>query len=143
MKQTLTAFISGLLFGLGLLLAGMANPAKVQDFLDITGAWDPSLAFVMLGAIVIGWIAFNIAAKRENSLLNLTMHLPTAKHLDKRLMLGSTAFGVGWGLAGICPGPALVLVGAGNTKGMLFALAMIVGMVIFELVEIQRLRHTK
>jgi len=143
MKQTLTAFISGLLFGLGLLLAGMANPAKVQDFLDITGAWDPSLAFVMLGAIMIGWIAFNIAAKRENSLLNLTMHLPTAKHLDKRLILGSAAFGVGWGLAGICPGPALVLVGAGNTKGMLFALAMIVGMVIFELVEIQRLRHTK
>lgn len=143
MKQTLTAFTSGLLFGLGLLLAGMANPAKVQDFLDITGAWDPSLAFVMLGAIMIGWIAFNIAAKRDNSLLNLTMHLPTAKHLDKRLVLGSTAFGVGWGLAGICPGPALVLVGAGNTKGMLFALAMIVGMVIFELVEIQRLRHTK
>jgi uncharacterized protein len=143
MKQTLTAFISGLIFGLGLLLAGMSNPAKVLDFLDITGAWDPSLAFVMLSAIAIGWIAFRYAAKRDNSLLNLTMHLPTTKHIDKRLVIGSAAFGIGWGLVGICPGPALVLVGSGNSKGLLFTLAMVTGMVVFELIEMQRLRHTK
>lgn len=143
MKQTFTAFISGLLFGLGLILAGMANPAKVLDFLDLTGAWDPSLAFVMLGAILVGSVAFAVAAKRPSSLLDLTMHLPTTKHLDKRLVIGSMAFGAGWGLAGICPGPALVLVGAGNSKGILFAIAMIVGMGLFELIEIQRLRHTK
>lgn len=143
MKPTLTAFVSGLLFGIGLILAGMANPAKVLGFLDIAGAWDPSLALVMVGAIAVGSIAFAIAAKRDSSWLALTMHLPTAKHLDKRLVLGSLAFGAGWGMAGICPGPALVLVGAANSKGVVFTVAMLAGMALFELIEIVRLRHAK
>lgn len=143
MKPTLTAFVSGLLFGIGLILAGMANPAKVLGFLDIAGAWDPSLALVMVGAIAVGSIAFAIAAKRDSSWLALTMHLPTAKQLDKRLVLGSLAFGAGWGLAGICPGPALVLVGAANSKGVVFTVAMLAGMALFELIEIVRLRHAK
>lgn len=141
MKQSITALVSGLLFGIGLILAGMADPSKVLGFLDIAGAWDPSLALVMIGAIAVGSMAFAMAGKRNKSLLALTIHIPTAKHIDKRLVLGSLAFGSGWGLAGICPGPALVLVGTGNSKGLLFAVAMLVGMALFELIEIVRLMN--
>lgn len=129
----LAAFASGLIFGLGLLLAGMANPAKVLDFLDITGAWDPSLAFVMVGAIVVGIFAFSWAAKHPLSLLNQTIHLPSAQVIDQKLMIGAGLFGIGWGLIGICPGPALVLLGAGNQQGIIFTMAMIAGMGLFEL----------
>lgn len=131
----ITALLAGLIFGLGLMLAGMANPAKVLAFLDLAGQWDPSLALVMGGAIAIGLAAFAIAKKRSLSFLRLSMHLPASRVIDKRLVLGSLAFGVGWGLAGICPGPALVLLGTGNLKGVVFFVAMLMGMGIFELLE--------
>lgn len=142
-KNNFLALLSGLLFGLGLILSGMANPAKVLGFLDLAGAWDPSLALVMGGAIAVGTVVFAIAGKRDLSLLGLTIHLPTARHIDNRLVLGSLAFGIGWGLAGVCPGPALVLLGTGSVKGLVFVFAMLVGMGIFEYLEIRRLRHNK
>ncbi len=142
-KNNIFALLSGLLFGLGLILSGMANPAKVLGFLDLAGLWNPSLAFVMGGAIAIGIIAFAIARKRSASLLGLPMHLPTSREIDKRLILGGLTFGIGWGLAGICPGPALVLLGAGSVKGLVFVIAMLVGMGIFEWLEIRRLHHHK
>ncbi|NOT14894.1 MAG: YeeE/YedE family protein [Methylotenera sp.] len=132
------ALFSGLIFGLGLILAGMANPAKVLGFLDITGAWDPSLALVMCGAITIGAIAFTIAKKRQVTFLGLNLHLPTAHKADIRLALGSILFGIGWGLSGICPGPALVLLGTGIAKGFYFASFMLLGMLIFAGLELWR-----
>jgi uncharacterized membrane protein YedE/YeeE len=131
----ITALLAGLIFGLGLILAGMADPAKVLAFLDITGAWDPSLALVMGGAIAVGSVAFAAAGRRNRSYLGLPMHLPTARVIDKRLVLGSLAFGIGWGMAGICPGPALVLLGTGSSKGIVFVAAMLLGMGIFEILE--------
>ena len=135
----LLAFAFGLLFGLGLIISGMSNPAKIIGFLDLAGPWDPSLMFVMMGAIAIGVVAFTLAQRRPQSLLGAPMQLPTARAIDPRLVMGSALFGVGWGLAGICPGPALVLVGSGSIKGIIFALALLAGMALFELQ--QRLRQ--
>lgn len=131
----LFAALSGLVFGFGLIVSGMTNPEKVLDFLDLSGAWDPSLALVMGGAIAVGLAAFTLAKKRTQSLLGLPMQLPTAKQIDWRLVGGSLSFGLGWGLAGICPGPALVLVVAGVSKGLIFVAAMLAGMGLFELLE--------
>jgi hypothetical protein len=135
MMNAFFSLLAGLVFGLGLIVSGMANPAKVHGFLDVAGAWDPSLAFVMLGGIVVASIGFFFARKRTQSWLGLHLQMPAARDIDRRLVLGSLLFGIGWGLAGICPGPALVLVGAGVAKGGVFALAMLSGMVVFELVE--------
>ncbi|RDT53400.1 YeeE/YedE family protein [Escherichia coli] len=129
------ALLSGLLFGIGLIVSGMANPAKVMGFLDITRVWDPSLAFVMGGAISVGFFAFRIAARRKRPLCGDKMHLPTANHIDKRLVGGALLFGIGWGLAGICPGPGLVLLGAGFRQGVIFVLAMLAGMLLFQWFE--------
>lgn len=134
MMNLLTALIAGLIFGLGLLISGMSNPAKVIGFLDLAGNWDPSLAFVMAGAIAIATVGFALARKRTTSLLQLPIQLPTNKQIDIRLVLGSALFGIGWGLAGICPGPSLVLLGMGVGKGVLFVVAMLAGMGIFEFV---------
>ena len=134
----ITALVSGLIFGWGLILAGMANPEKVLAFLDIAGAWDPSLALVMAGAIAVGSVAFVMARKRHRSYLGLPMNLSTSRVIDKRLVLGSLAFGIGWGMAGICPGPALVLLGSGSGKGIVFVAAMLLGMGIFEVLERSR-----
>lgn len=131
----LTALLSGLIFGFGLILSGMANPAKVLGFLDLAGAWDPSLAFVMGGAILVGLAAFFIAYRRTLSFLGGNMHLPKAGTIDRRLVAGSLLFGMGWGVAGFCPGPALVAIGMGEIKALVFAAAMLAGMVIFELLE--------
>ena len=131
----LFALLSGLIFGLGLILAGMANPAKVLAFLDLAGLWDPSLALVMGGGIAMGSLAFALARRRTQSLLGLPMQLPTSRQLDRRLIGGSVTFGIGWGLAGICPGPALVLLGSGSYKGMIFVVAMLAGMGAFEILE--------
>lgn len=130
-----TAFLSGLVFGLGLILSGMANPAKVLGFLDLAGAWDPSLALVMGGAIAAAVAPFAWARKRQKSLLGAPMQLPTSTRLDRRLVLGSLVFGVGWGLAGFCPGPALVGLGMGVPQAYVFVLAMLTGMGLFELLE--------
>lgn len=132
------AALAGIVFGLGLILAGMANPAKVLAFLDLGGLWDPSLALVMAGAIAVGLVAFSFAKKRPVSLLGLTMQLPTATHIDKRLTLGGLAFGIGWGLSGICPAPAFVLLGTGSKQGLIFVIAMLCGMTIFEIIDRKR-----
>jgi hypothetical protein len=131
----LSEFIVGLLFGLGLLLSGMTDPSKVLSFLDLAGAWDPSLAFVMGGGILVGLVAFTLAKKRTTNVLGGALHLPTTTHIDKRLMLGGLLFGAGWGLAGFCPGPALVSMAAGQDKALVFALAMVLGMGIYEWAE--------
>lgn len=131
----LSSSLAGLVFGLGLIVSGMANPAKVIDFLDLAGEWDPSLALVMGGAIAVGFFAFLIAEKRTLSLMGAEMRLPNARQIDRRLVTGSVIFGIGWGLAGFCPGPALVALGAGAPKAAVFVLAMLIGMVVFELIE--------
>lgn len=132
---TLFAFVVGLIFGIGLLVSGMANPEKVLGFLDLAGPWDPSLVFVMAGAIAVGVVAFGVAGKRRQSLLGTPIQLPTARTIDKRLVMGSTVFGIGWGLAGFCPGPALVGVGLLEPKALVFAIAMLIGMLGFEWME--------
>jgi len=131
-------FAVGLLFGLGLILAGMTDPGKVIGFLDLFGAWDPSLALVMGGAIGVGIFAFAIARKRTTSFFGGAMHLPTRSDVDQRLIVGSLAFGAGWGLAGFCPGPAIVSMAAGQPKALLFFVAMMVGMGVFEVMERRR-----
>ena len=131
----ITALLAGLLFGMGLMISGMANPAKVQGFLDLAGRWDPSLAFVMIGAIAVGSLAFFIAKRRKRSFLGLSMQLPASTVVTLRLVLGSASFGIGWGLAGFCPGPALVALGAGYPKAIGFVAAMVAGMVVFEVFE--------
>jgi uncharacterized membrane protein YedE/YeeE len=129
------ALVAGLVFGLGLIVSGMTDPSKVIGFLDLAGRWDPSLAFVMGGAILVGLVAFRFAAGRDRSLLGDVMRLPSATRIDRRLVLGGLAFGAGWGLAGYCPGPALASLAAGGSKPLIFSAAMLAGMVIFELLE--------
>jgi|688.fasta_scaffold542994_1 uncharacterized membrane protein YedE/YeeE len=131
----LSALLSGLVFGLGLIVSGMANPAKVLGFLDLAGAWDPSLALVMAGAILVGFFAFLVAKKRTLSLIGAEMKLPTASAIDSRLLTGSVLFGAGWGTAGFCPGPGLVALGMGEAKALVFVAAMLVGMVVFSWLE--------
>ncbi len=133
-----TSLLAGLVFGLGLILSGMASPAKVLGFLDLAGAWDPSLALVMVGAIAVGLLAFGVARRRERTLLGLPLRLPTASVIDRRLLGGSLLFGAGWGLAGFCPGPALVALGMGELKALVFVAAMLAGMGVFELLEQRR-----
>ncbi len=140
MKYTLASFASGLIFGIGLLVSGMSNPEKVLGFLDIAGLWDPSLAFVMGGAIVVGLFAFAFARRRTLSFLGYHMKLPASDRVDKRLVIGSLLFGAGWGLAGFCPGPGLVALGAGEAKAAVFVISMIAGMAMFELLEKARAR---
>ena len=127
----LSALLSGLVFGLGLIVSGMANPAKVLGFLDLAGQWDPSLALVMAGAIAVGFFAFLIAKNRTRSLIGAEMKLPTASAINSRLLAGSALFGAGWGVAGFCPGPGLVALGMGEPKALVFVAAMLVGMAIF------------
>ena len=128
-------FLIGLLFGWGLLISGMTDPGKVLGFLDLAGAWDPSLAFVMGGGVLVGLVGFALAKKRTTSFLGSAMHLPTSRDIDRRLVLGSLTFGAGWGLAGFCPGPGIVAMGAGESKAALFVVAMIAGMWAFELLN--------
>jgi len=131
----IASLLAGLVFGLGLILSGMANPAKVLGFLDLAGPWDPSLALVMAGAIAVGLVAFFVARNRTASFLGAQMRLPTARRIDRRLVVGSALFGMGWGIAGFCPGPGLVALGMGEAKAATFVVAMLLGMGIFEWVE--------
>jgi uncharacterized membrane protein YedE/YeeE len=130
-----TSLLAGLVFGLGLIVSGMSDPAKVLGFLDLAGAWDPSLALVMGGAVAVGAIAFALAGKRERSLLGAELKLSTSRRIDRRLLLGSALFGVGWGIVGFCPGPSLVALGMGEAKALVFVVAMLAGMGVFELIE--------
>ena len=131
----LTSLLAGLVFGLGLILSRMADPAKVLAFLDLAGPWDPSLVLVMVGAIAVGLVAFAMAGRRDRTLLGLALKLPVARQIDGRLVGGSLLFGAGWGLAGFCPGPALVALSMGELKAAVFVAAMLVGMGVFELLE--------
>jgi len=130
-----TALIAGLLFGAGLILSGMSNPAKVLAFLDVGGTWDPSLLFVMLGAILVAALAFRFARARVRPLFGERIHLPGAGRIDLRLVLGSTVFGIGWGLVGYCPGPALTSLAVGGRSTLLFVASMVAGMALFEVIE--------
>lgn len=131
----LTAFFAGLIFGLGLLLAGMANPTKVLAFLDVGGTWDPSLAFVMAGAISVAAVPLNWARKNQQSLLGACMQIPMKSEVDTRLIVGSLMFGVGWGIAGICPGPAVAILLTWHWQVLLFFIAMLTGMYLFSALE--------
>ena len=129
------ALAAGLVFGIGLIVSGMTDPSKVLGFLDLAGAWDPSLALVMAGAIAVGTFAFALADKRTRSLLGDVMRLPTATQIDRRLVMGGVLFGIGWGLAGYCPGPALAALLTGAVKPLVFVLALVAGMATFEFME--------
>lgn len=128
MIRALVAAVAGAMFGAGLLLAGMTRPDKVLGFLDVTGAWDPTLAFVMVGAIAVHAIAYRLIRRRPSPLLDARFHWPPGDGLDRRLLAGAAIFGVGWGLAGFCPGPALVAAVTGATSSLVFVAAMIAGM---------------
>ncbi len=133
--RLLIPFLSGLLFGIGLLYSGMANPAVVQGFLDPFGAWNPSLLWVMIGALGVSFIGVMIARRRQKTLLGQPLHFPTNSKINKDLVLGGLIFGVGWGLVGICPGPAMVLLGRGLWEGVVFVIAMLVGMKLVGLLK--------
>lgn len=136
--KRISGFMAGVLFGLGLLLSGMANPAKVLGFLDIAGQWDPSLALVMVGAIGAAFLPMTWARRHAVALLGGKMRLPERRDIDRRLVGGSLVFGVGWGLAGVCPGPALVLLAGGFWQAWLFVAAMLAGMLLVNAVEARR-----
>lgn len=133
--NVLTALVSGLLFGAGIVVSGMGNPEKVLAFLDLAGNWDPSLALVMAAAIPVSGLAFRVVEKRKATLIGHIVQLPDTKQLDWRLITGSVLFGIGWGLAGICPGPAVALPGYGSAKGLLFALSLFFGMLMFTVMK--------
>jgi uncharacterized membrane protein YedE/YeeE len=133
MQHRISEFLVGLLFGLGLILSGMTDPSKVLGFLDIFGLWDPSLALVMGGAIGVGFFAFAIVKKRIVNFLGGALHLPTSSQIDKPLVIGAVLFGAGWGLAGFCPGPALVSLASGQIKAAAFVVFMLIGMQLFEM----------
>jgi uncharacterized membrane protein YedE/YeeE len=135
MKHRISEFAVGLIFGIGLIVSGMTDPGKVLGFLDLFGAWDPSLALVMGGAILVGVFAFALAARRTRTFLGSALHLPPPRGVDRRLLGGSLLFGAGWGLAGFCPGPAIVSAGSGQPKAIVFLLAMLAGMWLFERLE--------
>lgn len=138
MQKQIVSLVVGLVFGLGLIVSGMTNPAKVVGFLDLFGAWDPSLAFVMGGAIAVGMVFFRLAGQRTQAMLGGPMHLPTRRDVDRRLIVGGVLFGAAWGLGGFCPGPGIVSVGAGNEAGYVFVAAMLLGMLVFERLDKRR-----
>lgn len=130
--RDLIALISGLVFGVGLIAAGMTDPSKVKGFLDLTGLWDPSLALVMGGAIGVGVFAFAVARRRERSWTGERMELPTSTVIDARLVGGGVLFGIGWAIGGFCPGPAIVSLGSGLPAAAVFVAAMLVGMLVHD-----------
>lgn len=137
------ALAAGLVFGIGLIVSGMSNPAKVLGFLDLAGNWDPSLALVMAGAILVSLIPFQLASRTPRALLGEPMRLPTARDIDRRLVLGSLVFGVGWGLAGYCPGPALVSLALGGYKPLVFVGSMVGGMLLFQWLDALSQAHRR
>ena len=128
MKTTLISLLSGLLFGAGLVLSGMTDPAKVQDFLALGAGWNPSLAFVMVGAIGVHWIAYRLVPSMKSPLLGGRWQIPTRRDVDRRLLLGAALFGAGWGLGGYCPGPALTSAVSGAAPTLIFTGSMLAGM---------------
>lgn len=137
MRKNISALVAGIIFGLGLIISGMTNPAKVIGFLDLFGNWDPSLMFVMVGAIGVSFFAFRKATRLPVSLLNEEIKLPTARQIDTPLVLGSVIFGIGWGLVGLCPGPAVASLALGGFDIVLFVIAMFIGMEIYRLIKLR------
>ncbi|MCC5095053.1 MULTISPECIES: YeeE/YedE family protein [Xanthomonas] len=135
----LLAFLCGSLFGLGLIVSDMANPARVIAFLDVTGAWDPSLALVIIGALIPSAIAYRWARARNTPLLAAALHVPQRRDIDRNLVIGAAVFGIGWGLAGVCPGPAVALLATGQPFALVFAAAMVAGVLIHGLLHRPRL----
>lgn len=131
MKSIVTAAVCGLLFGIGLAASGMVNPAKVQGFLDLFGNWDPSLAFVMGGAVAVTAIGYPLVTKRPAPVCTAEFHIPGKKNIDANLIIGSGIFGIGWGLVGFCPGPAFSSLSLGLTSSWIFVAAMLAGMVAY------------
>lgn len=129
MKSALSSFFIGVLFALGLGLAGMTQPQKVVSFLDIFGNWDPSLVFVMVGAIGVHFVLFKLILKRKTPLFSHTFHMPHKSNLDRKLMIGAALFGLGWGLVGYCPAPALTALASFTLQPFIFVLSMLLGMV--------------
>lgn len=128
----ISQYAIGILFGWGLIISGMSNPQKILNFLDIAGLWDPSLLFVMGGAVLVGLAGFYLASKRSEAFFGGALHIPTRRDISRPLVIGSFIFGAGWGIAGFCPGPALVALGAGHLKAFVFVIAMFAGMMICE-----------
>lgn len=139
MIRVVVAAIAGAMFGAGLLLSGMTRPDKVLGFLDVTGRWDPSLAFVMIGAIGVHAVAYRLIRLRPSPLLDARFHWPPDSGVDRRLLAGAAVFGIGWGLAGFCPGPALVAAATGATSALVFVAAMLAGMLAHHSVRAPRL----
>lgn len=133
MGRVLSSLLSGLLFGAGLALAGMTDPSKVLGFLDIAGHWDPSLLFVLGGAVTLATLAFRLILRRARPLLDTRYHLPTATKVDQPLVLGSVLFGIGWGVSGYCPGPAVAMLAAPNAETWIFLPALLAGALLFRL----------
>ncbi len=130
MKPSIAALAAGALFGLGLGVSGMTIPAKVKGFLDVTGDWDPTLVMVMVGAIAVHFVLFRLILRRRAPLFATRFHVPTRRDIDLRLLGGAALFGVGWGLSGQCPGPALTNLATGTPTALVFVAAMAAGMVI-------------
>lgn len=128
----LSQYLIGVLFGLGLIISGMSNPQKILNFLDVTGNWDPSLLFVMGGAVLVGLAGFYLVSKRSKAFFGGALYIPTRRDITKPLLIGGFIFGAGWGIAGFCPGPAIVALGSGQLKALVFVLAMLAGMAICE-----------
>jgi uncharacterized protein len=128
----ISQYLIGVLFGFGLLISGMTNPQKILNFLDLAGSWDPSLLFVMGGAVLIGLIGFYLLTQRSQAFFGGALRVPTRRDISKPLVIGSIIFGAGWGIAGFCPGPAIVSVGSGQAKAIVFVIAMLAGMWICE-----------
>ncbi len=130
MRNDFAGFLAGLVFSIGLCVSGMINPAKVLAFLDVLGAWDPSLAFVMAGAVAVTALGYRLVLRQPHPMLAGQFHVPTRRDIDGRLLAGAAVFGAGWGLVGFCPGPAVAALSTGSTKAIAFLVAMLLGMAI-------------
>jgi uncharacterized membrane protein YedE/YeeE len=138
--RALANLAAGVVFGLGLVISGLANPAKVLNFLDLAGAWDPSLAFVMAGAVLTAALGYRVVLARPKPVFDSRFHLPTATAIDRRMLAGAATFGVGWGLSGYCPGPAITALPLLNPATLVFVAAMLLGMWLGRMVTAQLLR---
>ncbi|MBY5332000.1 YeeE/YedE family protein [Rhizobium leguminosarum] len=136
--QFVAALASGIVFGFGLSLSGMLNPVRVQGFLNVFGAWDPSLAFVLGGAVVVAFIGVHIMNRMKRPAFDDSFHVPTNRRIDAPLVVGSALFGLGWGIGGLCPGPAVASLSVGLPQTSLFVIAMLVGMTLFDRVWSRR-----
>ena len=135
MLKNIIGLLAGLLFGFGLLISGMTDPAKVQGFLDVFGAWDISLALVMGGGLVVAIVGVQFAKRQQSSWIGTLIEMPTKTTINKKLLIGAMLFGIGWGLVGICPGPGIVLLGTGQWQAYVFIPAMIIGMLVYQWLE--------